>query len=83
MDSAPHNDRFGITEFERDGKSDLTIAYWMRRIARKIELNSNDIKFKNSQEFRQYTEQIKLAAKALENTNRPQALYAGDGRESR
>jgi hypothetical protein len=48
-----------ITEFEGDGKSDLTIAYWMRRIARKIELNSGDIKFKDSQEFHQYKEQIK------------------------
>jgi hypothetical protein len=67
-----------IVEFERDGKSDLTIADWMRRIARKIELNPGDIKFKNSEEFPQYTEQIKWAAKALENTNRPQALYPGD-----
>jgi hypothetical protein len=45
---------------------------------RKIELNSGDTKFKNSQEFPQYAEQIKWAAKALENTNRPQALYPGD-----
>jgi hypothetical protein len=40
-----------MTEFERDGKSDLTIAYWMRRIARKIELNPGDIKSKTLKSF--------------------------------
>jgi hypothetical protein len=66
-----------IVEFERYGRSDLTIADWLRRISRKIELCSTDIEIKKSLDAIT-KEQIEWAAKALENTARKRTFHGED-----
>lgn len=63
-----------IAEFERENRSDLAIASWLRQISRKIELDARDEAFKKSLDAT-VREQIEWAAKALERTTREQTNF--------
>ena len=66
-----------IVIFEQEQKSNEEVADWLRRLARKIELNQSDIDFKKSLDAKT-KESIELAAKALENSKRQQTLHGED-----